>query len=41
VLRRRRNERRIARLARLLVALDTIAASSRPAPRRVSRIAVR
>jgi hypothetical protein len=41
VFRRRRNERKIARMARLLVALDTIAAGTRPAPRRPSRIAAR
>jgi hypothetical protein len=39
--RRRRNDRKIARMARLLVALDAIAAGARPAPRRLSRIAVR
>jgi hypothetical protein len=41
VFRKRRNERKLARTARLLVALATIAAASRPEPRRRARIAVR
>jgi hypothetical protein len=41
VLRRRRTERKIVRMTRLLVTLDAIAAGTRPAPRRVSRIALR
>jgi hypothetical protein len=41
VFRKRQKERKIARMARLLITLDTIAAGARPAPRRPSRIAVR
>jgi hypothetical protein len=41
VFRRRRIERKIARMARLLVALDALAAGARAAPRRTARIAVR